>query len=119
MVIFNAGTDCLEGDPLGALSLSPEGIQERDLFVFRTCRERGIPVLMLLSGGYQKNNAAVIADSIANMDAEIQLLQSFQAAGEKGDDSDDSEAEEAKIDVGEDGEDSQLSPGEERMVSDL
>lgn len=40
---------------------------ERDLFVFATCRARGIPIVMLLSGGYLKASAKVIADSIANL----------------------------------------------------
>lgn len=30
-------------------------------------RERRIPVVMLMSGGYQKNNARIIADSIVNL----------------------------------------------------
>ena len=29
-VIYNAGTDCMEGDPLGNMNISPEGIMKRD-----------------------------------------------------------------------------------------
>jgi histone deacetylase 11 len=36
-VIYNAGTDILQGDPLGALNISREGIIERDELVFSHC----------------------------------------------------------------------------------
>ena len=35
ILIYNAGTDILDGDPLGCLSITPEGIIERDEIVFR------------------------------------------------------------------------------------
>ena len=66
-VIYNAGTDCLEGDPLGQLSLSAEGIIKRDEAIFRICMNQKIPVMMILSGGYQQVNAEVIANSIENL----------------------------------------------------
>ncbi|CAN7101543.1 unnamed protein product [Brassica rapa subsp. narinosa] len=73
MVVYNAGTDILDGDPLGllkasyTLKISPDGITSRDEKVFRVAREREIPVVMLTSGGYMKSNARVIADSIENL----------------------------------------------------
>jgi histone deacetylase 11 len=63
-VIYNAGTDVMAGDPLGGCFLSPECIKRRDDFVFRWARERHTPILMLLSGGYQKENTYVISESI-------------------------------------------------------
>lgn len=44
-----------------------KGVIERDEFVFATCRSRRIPIVMLLSGGYLKASAKVIADSILNL----------------------------------------------------
>uniref|UniRef100_A0A1B0AHJ5 Histone deacetylase 11 n=1 Tax=Glossina pallidipes TaxID=7398 RepID=A0A1B0AHJ5_GLOPL len=67
LVVYNAGTDVLLGDPLGALSITPEGVIERDRFVFSTCRSQKIPIVMLLSGGYLKSSAKVIAESIINL----------------------------------------------------
>ncbi|KAG4931498.1 hypothetical protein JHK84_048492 [Glycine max] len=67
LVIYNAGTDILEGDPLGRLEISPEGIALRDEKVFRFAREKNIPIVMLTSGGYMKSSAGVIADSIVNL----------------------------------------------------
>ncbi|XP_051151289.1 histone deacetylase 2, partial [Andrographis paniculata] len=67
LIIYNAGTDILDGDPLGRLQISPNGISTRDEKVFMFARERNIPIIMLTSGGYMKSSARVIADSIANL----------------------------------------------------
>lgn len=44
-----------------------QGIIRRDEIVFRAARRRGIPILMVTSGGYQKKTARIIADSIINL----------------------------------------------------
>ncbi|XP_041815902.1 histone deacetylase 11 isoform X2 [Chelmon rostratus] len=67
IIVYNAGTDILDGDPLGGLSISPQGIVKRDEIVFRAARRRDIPILMVTSGGYQKKTARIIADSILNL----------------------------------------------------
>lgn len=66
-ILFNAGTDCLFGDPLGAMNLSPQCIISRDEVVFKLAKAKGVPICMLTSGGYQKNNALLIAKSIENL----------------------------------------------------
>jgi histone deacetylase 11 len=73
-IIYNAGTDILEGDPLGRCDISSDGIVERDEIVFRAAREADVPVLMLLSGGYQKGNSAIIARSILNLRDSLSLF---------------------------------------------
>jgi histone deacetylase 11 len=67
LLVYNAGTDIFELDPLGHMKITAQGIIERDEFVFHECRQRRIPVLMVLSGGYTKQSASIIADSIANL----------------------------------------------------
>jgi histone deacetylase 11 len=67
LIVYNAGTDCLIGDPLGNLSLSRQAIISRDWLVFQAAQSNSVPVVMLLSGGYQQSNAPVIADSIRNL----------------------------------------------------
>lgn len=67
IVFYNAGTDIFARDPLGALSVSEEGILARDEYVFRTCREQNIPIVMVLSGGYTERSAEIIASSIINL----------------------------------------------------
>jgi len=51
-VLYNAGSDVLRTDPLTQLLLSVEEMAERDLFVVTEVRGRGIPLAMVLSGGY-------------------------------------------------------------------
>ncbi|XP_005100022.1 histone deacetylase 11 isoform X2 [Aplysia californica] len=67
LVVYNAGTDILEGDPLGNLSITAQGVIERDQIVFQKCRTRGIPIFMVTSGGYQRETARIVADSILNL----------------------------------------------------
>uniref|UniRef100_A0ACD5WY77 Uncharacterized protein n=1 Tax=Avena sativa TaxID=4498 RepID=A0ACD5WY77_AVESA len=67
LIVYNAGTDILDGDPLGNLNISPEGVVIRDEKVFRFAKDQNIPLLMLTSGGYMKSSARVIADSVINL----------------------------------------------------
>ena len=74
-VIYNAGTDCMCGDPLGRLNITEDGIIARDELVFRHCyQDKKVPIVMLLSGGYQISNAPVIAESIRNLCKQFDLL---------------------------------------------
>ncbi|XP_065684720.1 histone deacetylase 11 [Hydra vulgaris] len=66
-ILYNAGTDILCGDPLGMLSVSDKGVIKRDEIVFKSARDRNIPIAMVTSGGYQRETARVIADSIINL----------------------------------------------------
>jgi histone deacetylase 11 len=52
IVFYNAGSDVLWSDPLSHLMLTADEMAERDLFVVSEIRERGIPLTMVLSGGY-------------------------------------------------------------------
>ncbi|XP_047003568.1 histone deacetylase 11 [Schistocerca americana] len=67
IIVYNAGTDILDGDRLGLLSVSSQGIIRRDELVFMKANERHIPVVMLTSGGYLKRTARIIAESIINL----------------------------------------------------
>ena len=51
-VVYNAGSDVLWSDPLSALFLTAEEMADRDLYVITEVRERGVPMAMVLSGGY-------------------------------------------------------------------
>jgi len=64
LAIYNAGTDVYAGDPLGQLNVSADGILRRDLLVMRELRQRGIPSIMLLSGGYTQASYKHVADSV-------------------------------------------------------
>lgn len=60
LLLYLSGADPLKQDRLGRLSLSFQGLVERDRIVFELCRRRGIPVSVAIGGGY----ADPIADSV-------------------------------------------------------
>jgi len=50
--IYLAGVDVAAGDRYGKLALSESGVAQRDRFVIETVRRRGIPLAIVLAGGY-------------------------------------------------------------------
>ena len=52
MVFYLAGADPFEGDRLGLLSLTQDGLRQRDRIVFDFFRDRGIPITTCMAGGY-------------------------------------------------------------------
>ncbi len=54
MIFYVGGADPYCEDQLGGLDLSKKGLQERDRRVFQAARERGIPVVTTLAGGYAR-----------------------------------------------------------------
>ena len=52
LVLYQAGVDPLHEDTLGRLSMSLEGLRERDRRVLLACRRAGVPVSLALGGGY-------------------------------------------------------------------
>jgi histone deacetylase 11 len=67
LIIYNAGTDIFELDPLGGLLITEKGIIQRDQIVFENAVDNNIPILMVLSGGYHKKSGEIIAKSIINL----------------------------------------------------
>jgi acetoin utilization deacetylase AcuC-like enzyme len=52
LICYVAGADPYREDQLGGLSLTIEGLKERDALVFRIAKGEGIPVMVTLAGGY-------------------------------------------------------------------
>ncbi len=52
IVFLQGGVDVLAGDPLTRLELTIEGVVTRDRLVFREAADRGVPIVMVLGGGY-------------------------------------------------------------------
>lgn len=53
-IFYQAGVDALAEDTLGRLSLTHAGLRARDRYVFETARDRGLPVVLTMGGGYAK-----------------------------------------------------------------
>ena len=61
LVVYLAGADPHEGDRLGRLQLTFEGLVRRDWMVLEACREVGIPVCATIAGGYGRD----VRDTVA------------------------------------------------------
>ena len=60
IIIYLAGADPFEHDRLGGLKVTKAGLAERDRLVLAAARERGVPVVTVLAGGY----AVDVADTV-------------------------------------------------------
>lgn len=54
LVAYLAGVDVVQGDRFGRLALTREGLAARDRFVLETVKARGLPLLVVLAGGYAR-----------------------------------------------------------------
>jgi acetoin utilization deacetylase AcuC-like enzyme len=57
VVFYLAGVDVAAGDRYGKLALTEEGIRQRDRWVIETVRSRGLPLCIVLAGGYAPTRA--------------------------------------------------------------
>jgi acetoin utilization deacetylase AcuC-like enzyme len=55
LVVYLAGADPHEGDRLGRLRLTFDGLVRRDWLVLEACREVGLPVCVTIAGGYGRD----------------------------------------------------------------
>lgn len=77
LVIYAAGADPFFDDQLGGLALSKEGLLIRDRVVFDTCLRHGVPVAVVLAGGY----ARYVEDTVEiHANTVVALLQSLREA---------------------------------------
>ncbi len=60
LAIYLAGADLYYGDRLGRLALTKEGITTRDRIVFQYSQRLGLPIAVVMAGGY----ASKISDSV-------------------------------------------------------
>lgn len=60
LVFYLAGADPHEGDALGRLGLTFDGLMRRDALVLESCRAVGVPVAIAIAGGYGRD----IADTV-------------------------------------------------------
>ncbi|MFN8572969.1 MAG: histone deacetylase [Gemmatimonadaceae bacterium] len=60
VVLYLAGADPHEQDRLGRLRLTFDGLARRDAMVLQACREVGIPVAIVIAGGYGRDIASTV-----------------------------------------------------------
>lgn len=59
-VFYQSGVDVLATDKLGKLGLSLQGSRDRDHMVFDACRRKGIPVTVVMGGGYSQQISHIV-----------------------------------------------------------
>lgn len=52
LILYVAGADPYKGDQIGNLALTIDGLRKRDEFIFETARNFGVPIAVVLAGGY-------------------------------------------------------------------
>lgn len=67
LVFYLAGADPYAGDRLGGLSLTKEGLRERDRRVLAGARAAGVPVAIVLAGGYAVDVSDTVAIHVATV----------------------------------------------------
>lgn len=68
---YLAGVDPVAGDRYGRLTLTRQGIHQRDRYVLESAHRRGVPLVLVLSGGYaQTPEATADLHAIAHREAE-------------------------------------------------
>lgn len=80
LVFFLAGADPFEGDRLGRLKLTSAGMQARDQLVFDWCLARGIPVVLLMAGGYGVRIEETVALQLESFRQALNFWNKFQHA---------------------------------------
>ncbi|MDZ7653168.1 MAG: histone deacetylase [Burkholderiaceae bacterium] len=61
LLIYLAGADAHEGDRLGKLRLTTEGMRVRDQRVFDLAERLGLPIAVAMAGGYGRDLATTVA----------------------------------------------------------
>ncbi|WP_420150039.1 histone deacetylase [Spirosoma sp.] len=59
-LFYVSGVDILESDRLGKLSVSRDGCQQRDTFVFEQAVTNGLPIVVSMGGGYSPRLADIV-----------------------------------------------------------
>ena len=65
MIVHVAGSDVLSDDPLAGLTMTVEGMIERDRVVAQAARSAEVPLVHLLAGGYGPSSATAQGQSVA------------------------------------------------------
>ncbi len=80
-VIYLAGADVHEGDRLGRLKLSMDGIEARDRRVFNWAWQKRLPLAMVMAGGYGHRIEDTVAIQLNSYRLAFEFAQRWQSLG--------------------------------------
>ncbi|MBN2200142.1 MAG: histone deacetylase [Candidatus Aminicenantes bacterium] len=78
IVFYLAGADPFVGDQLGGLKVTREGLRERDRIVIENARRLGIPLTVVLAGGYAADVEDVVAIHLNTISVAQKTLRRFR-----------------------------------------
>ena len=78
MAFYVAGGDVHHEDQIGGLGLTSAGARARDRLVLASCREAGVPVVVVLAGGYPRSLDTLVAVHCATFE-EARVLEQREA----------------------------------------
>ena len=78
LVMYLAGADPHEGDRLGRLKLSFDGLMARDRRVFEWCSQRAIPLAFAMAGGYGKDLEDSVQVQVNTFKVALEYAQRWQ-----------------------------------------
>lgn len=73
LLFYQAGVDVLATDKLGKLALSMQGCHERDALVLTTAHQHGIPIAIVMGGGYSHDVKTVVEGHCGVFRTAVQL----------------------------------------------
>ena len=76
-IIYLAGADPHEGDRLGKLSISTDGMRQRDECVFQFSLDRQIPIAFSMAGGYGKEIQSTVDVHFQTIVTALRYQQSY------------------------------------------
>jgi acetoin utilization deacetylase AcuC-like enzyme len=76
LIIYQAGADPYWEDPYSPLKLDHQALKNRDLRVFRFCKEHSIPVVWVLAGGYTEDVSKVVKVHVNTFEACKEVFES-------------------------------------------
>ena len=68
LMVYLAGADPYADDQLGGLALTRDGLRRRDRMVFEAARGAGVPIVVLLAGGYARRFDDTVAIHAATVE---------------------------------------------------
>ena len=76
-IIYLAGADPHEGDRLGKLSITKNGMRQRDEYVFQFDLDRQIPIAFSMAGGYGKEIQSTVDIHFQTIQTALQYQQRY------------------------------------------
>ncbi|WP_338069128.1 hypothetical protein [Deinococcus fonticola] len=68
---YLAGADVLEGDQLGRLALTLDGVRARDERVFGWAAQQHLPLVTVMAGGYNRDSLKLVQARLGTLDAAL------------------------------------------------